>query len=107
MIPGDAAKADIVSMGYLLHGLSPELRRNILQKAVALASEFVVIFDHSGHASWIMALIELLEGSHYKEFIAADHSKMYAEFGLKIKEEFAVNKIGYCWLCAKNSDFNI
>lgn len=100
----DIAKADIVSMGYLLHGLSHDLRRIILQKAVALASEYVVVFDHSdhsGHASWIIALVELLEGSHYKEFISSDHGKLFGEFGLKIIEEFTVNKIGYCWLCTK------
>jgi predicted TPR repeat methyltransferase len=97
----DVAKADIVSMGYLLHGLSYELRRIILQKAVALASEHLVIFDHSGRASWMIALVELLEGSHYKEFISSDHSKMFAEFGLKIIEGFSVHRIGYCWLCSK------
>lgn len=101
--PGDVVKADIVSIGYLLHGLSYDLRRIILQKAAVLASEYVVIFDHSGHASWMVALIELLEGSHYKEFISSDYNKMFGEAGLKIMEEFTVNKMGYCWLCAKEA----
>ena len=98
---GHTAKADIVSMGYLLHGLSYDLRRIILQKAAALASEYVVIFDHSDNASWMISLVELLEGSHYKEFISSDHRKMFGEFGLKTTAEFAANKMGYCWLCAK------
>jgi SAM-dependent methyltransferase len=98
----DVVEADIVSMGYLLHGLSYDLRRIILHKAVALTSEYLVIFDHSGHSSWIIDLVEFIEGSHYKEFISSDHSKMFSEFGLKIIEEFTVNKIGYCWLCTKD-----
>lgn len=103
---GDIAKADIISMGYLLHGLSYDLRRIILQKAVALASEYLVIFDHSGHsnfASWIIALVELIEGSHYKEFISSNRSKLFGELGLKIIEEFTVTNTGYCWLCAKKA----
>jgi 2-polyprenyl-3-methyl-5-hydroxy-6-metoxy-1,4-benzoquinol methylase len=98
----DLSKADIVSIGYLLHGLSPDLRKIILHKAADMASEYVVIFDHSNHTNWIVKFIEYLEGSHYKEFIASDQTKMFAEAGLKIVEEFRVDEFGYCWLCRKN-----
>ena len=94
-------KVDIVSMGYLLHGLSPELRKTILQKATDLTSEYVVIFYHSNHTSWIVKIIEYLEGSHYKDFIASDKNKMFNEAGLKIIDEFTVSDFGYCWLCGK------
>lgn len=94
-------KVDIVSMGYLLHGLSPDLRKIILQNAADLAKKYVVIFDHSSRTNWIIEIIEYLEGSHYKEFIAANHKQVFAEIGLKIIEEFSVSDFGYCWLCEK------
>lgn len=94
-------KVDIVSMGYLLHGLSPDLRKVILQKAAHIALRYVIIFDHSANMNWITKFIEYLEGSHYKEFIAADKNKMFNEAGLKIIDEFTVSEFGYCWLCGK------
>lgn len=94
-------KFDIVSMGYLLHGLSPDLRKIILQKASEIVSKYVVVFDHSNRTSWIVKIIEYLEGSHYKEFISADHKQLFSEVGLKIIEEFIVDEFGYCWLCEK------
>lgn len=97
-------KVDIVSIGYLLHGLSPDLRKNILRKAADLTSEYVIIFDHSNHTSWIVKIIEYLEGSHYKEFISADHKQMFAEVDLKIIEEFTVDEFGYGWLCRKDNN---
>ena len=97
----NTAKADIVSMGYLLHGLSPELRKIILQKAADLATKYVIIFDHSKHTNWIVKIIEYLEGSHYKEFINADHKKMFKDAGLHSIKEFTVSEFGYCWLCGK------
>jgi predicted TPR repeat methyltransferase len=98
---GKIDKIDMVVMGYLLHGLSPELRKIILKKAADLASKYVIIFDHSDHMNWITKFIEYLEGSHYKEFITADHVKMFDEAGLKIIEEYNVSDYGYCWLCGK------
>jgi ubiquinone/menaquinone biosynthesis C-methylase UbiE len=94
-------KVDIVSMGYLLHGLSPDLRKIILKKASKIASKYVVVFDHSNRTNWIVDIIEYLEGSHYKEFITADHKHMFAEANLEIIKEFNVDEFGYCWLCGK------
>lgn len=98
---GKIDKIDMVAMGYLLHGLSPELRKIILKKAADLTSRYVIIFDHSDHMNWITKFIEYLEGSHYKEFITGDHVKMFDEAGLKIIEEYNVSDYGYCWLCGK------
>ncbi|HEM49003.1 MAG TPA: class I SAM-dependent methyltransferase [Caldithrix sp.] len=97
----DVEKADIVSLGYLLHGLSPDLRKVILQKAADLTTEYVIIFDHSNHMNWLTKFIEFLEGSHYKEFIVSDKNKMFGNAGLKIIDEFNVDDFGYCWLCVK------
>ena len=88
-------------MGYLLHGLSPELRKIILQKASQITSKYVLVFDHSNRINWIVEIIEYLEGSQYKEFIASDRQHMFAEVNLKIIEEFNVDEFGYCWLCGK------
>jgi ubiquinone/menaquinone biosynthesis C-methylase UbiE len=97
----DIVKADIVSMGYLLHGLSAELRKIILQKAADIAAQYVIVFDHSHHMNWLTKFIEYLEGSHYKEFIASDKNKLFSEAGLEIIDEFNVDEFGYCWLCGK------
>ncbi len=94
-------RVDMVSMGYLLHGLSPDLRKIILKKAAELANKYTVIFDHSDHLNRITKFIEYLEGSHYKEFITADHVKMFAETGLRIVEAFTVSDFCYCWLCGR------
>jgi len=99
--PSKVEKADIVSMGYLLHGLSPDLRKIILKKAAGLASKYVVIFDHGNRMNLLTKFIEYLEGSHYKEFLASDKSIMFSVTGLKIIEEFNVDEFGYCWLCGK------
>lgn len=92
---------DIVSIGYLLHGLSPELRAIILRKAVQISGKYVVIFDHNSTGNWIVDLIEWLEGSYYKQFVNEDRKKLFGEAGLKISKDFQTSEYGHVWLCEK------
>lgn len=92
---------DIVSMGYLLHGLSPALREIILKKAVGLTRKFILIFDHGRSGNWVVGLIELLEGSYYKQFVAEDRQKVLREAGLLITTDFQTSDYGHVWLCEK------
>jgi len=94
-------RVDMVTMGYLLHGLSPDMRKIILRKAAVLSKQYVLIFDHSARKNIIVEIIEFLEGSYYREFIHADHKQMISQAGLNIVKEFNAGDFGYCWLCEK------
>ncbi|MEJ2052683.1 MAG: class I SAM-dependent methyltransferase [Calditrichaceae bacterium] len=94
---------EMVSMGFLLHGLSPKLRKIILRKAAYLAKQYVLIFDYSSRKNLVVEIIEFLEGSYYHEFIQGDHKQMFRDAGLDIIKEFNVSGNGCCWLCRKQS----
>jgi ubiquinone/menaquinone biosynthesis C-methylase UbiE len=92
---------DIVSIGYLLHGLSPDLRKVILNKAVQISKYYVLIFDHNSEGNWIVDLIEWLEGSHYKQFVKENRHETFSAAGLKIVNDFRTSDYGHVWLCEK------
>lgn len=99
--PASYQQFDIVSMSYLLHGLSPGLRKIVLHKAVKIAKQYVLIFDHGRSGNWIVDFVEILEGSYYKQFIAQNHADEYSAAGLQIVTEFETSEYGHMWLFSK------
>jgi SAM-dependent methyltransferase len=56
---------DLVSMGYFLHGLSPDFRRFILRETVGIARSYVLSFDYGRDGGWLIRFIEWIEGPNY------------------------------------------
>ncbi len=54
----------------MLHGFPAEYRRHVLRQMRRTARQKVMIIDFVPHQSRVMSLIEALEGSHYREFMA-------------------------------------
>ena len=102
--PVSSPQYDIVSMAYLLHGLSPDLRKVVLNKAAKMAHQYILIFDHGQRGNWIVDFIEFLEGSYYKQFINENHIQVFAAAGLTIVTEFDTSEYGHMWLCKKNKE---
>jgi SAM-dependent methyltransferase len=92
---------DIVSTGYLLHGLSPDFRNYILKNMVRISKKYVIVFDYCCDGGWFVRFIEWLEGSDYMNFISVSREKEFADAGLKIERAFMTSKIGNVWLCSK------
>jgi SAM-dependent methyltransferase len=90
---------DLVSMGYFLHGLSPEFRRFILRETARIARTHVLIFDYGCDGGWFIRFIEWIEGPNYPLFIAEDRERELGKAGLKIDREKRVSDFGSYWLC--------
>jgi len=90
---------DLVSMGYFLHGLSPDFRRFILREAARIARSYVLIFDYGRDGGWLIRFIEWIEGPNYPGFIAEDRAQEFAAAGLQIDREERVSDFGGYWLC--------
>jgi SAM-dependent methyltransferase len=88
----------IVSSGYLLHGLSPEFRKTILNNISRIAAEYVVIFDYCCEGGWFVRLIEWIEGPNYPEFISTSREAEFGAAGLKIEKSFRTSSFGNVWL---------
>jgi len=92
-------KYGIVSCGYLLHGLSAEFRKTILQHMSRIADRYVVVFDYCCDGGWFVRLIEWIEGPHYPEFIAASRGEEFSRAGLRIEDTLHTSGFGGVWLC--------
>jgi SAM-dependent methyltransferase len=90
---------DLVSMGYFLHGLSPEFRRFIVREAARIARSHVLIFDYGRDGGWFIRFIEWIEGPNYPLFVAEDRGQELNEAGLQIDREERVTDFGSYWLC--------
>lgn len=90
---------DIVAMGYLLHGLSPQLARLALREGARIARRHVLVFDYRGPGPWYVRLIEWLEGPHYPEFVSRPFPNRAAEAGLEIEASGEASDISGWWLC--------
>jgi ubiquinone/menaquinone biosynthesis C-methylase UbiE len=71
----DSGAYDLVSMGYFLHGLSPEFRRFIVRETARIARSHVLIFDYGRDGGWFIRFIEWIEGPNYPVFIAEDRGQ--------------------------------
>jgi SAM-dependent methyltransferase len=90
---------DLVSMGYLLHGLSPDFRRFILRETARIARSYVLIFDYGRDGGRLIRFIEWIEGPNYPGFLAEDRAQELDATGLQIDREERVSDFGRYWLC--------
>jgi len=89
---------DIVSMGYLLHGISPAFRRFIIREASRIAAHRILIFDYPLPGPWYVRLIEAIEGPHYRSFVSTPFRSWAREMGLNIIRRGVVDRHGGWWL---------
>ena len=90
---------DLVSMGYFLHGLSPDFGRYVLRESARIARAQVLIFDYRCDGSWLVRFIEWIEGPNYPAFIAEDRGQKFRRAALRIDREERVSDFGGYWLC--------
>jgi SAM-dependent methyltransferase len=95
----EADSYDLVSMGYFLHGLSPDFRRYILRESARIARAHVLIFDYCCDGGWFVRFIEWIEGPNYPAFIAEDRGEEYRNAALRIDGQERVSDFGNYWLC--------
>ena len=95
----EADSYDLVSMGYFLHGLSPDFRRYILRESARIARAQVLIFDYCCDGGWLVRFIEWIEGPNYPAFIAEDRGQEFRRAALRIDREERVSDFGGYWLC--------
>lgn len=96
-LPGQSH--DIVSCGYLLHGLSCAFRETVLRNMARIAREHVVIFDYGRDGGWPVRLIEWIERSDYPRFIAGSREKEFGSAGLRIEKTIQTSRFGTLWRC--------
>lgn len=94
---------DIVSMSYVLHGMSAPLRHHTLQIAARLTRKYVVIFDYAKKGSWFTQLIECVEGPHYFDYIQTPLEKQVNNANLEVIRFVPTGGEGGFWLCQNTS----
>jgi SAM-dependent methyltransferase len=95
----DAGAFDLVSMGYVLHGLSPGLRQFVLRESARIARRHVLIFDYGHDGGWLVRFIEWIEGPNYPTFLAEDHGQALHQAALRLDRKERVSDFGSYWLC--------
>jgi SAM-dependent methyltransferase len=91
---------DIVSCGYLLHGLSSAFRQAVLSQMARIARKHVVIFDYGRDGGWSVRLIERIEGPYYPIFITSSREEEFSKSGLRLEKTISTSKFGSLWLCS-------
>ncbi len=91
----------VVSLGYVLHGLSPKLRLLTLEHAARIAAHAVLIVDYAAPGPWYVRLVERFEGPNYPGFVRAPLGDALAAFGLAAVKTVAISPASACWLCAR------
>jgi ubiquinone/menaquinone biosynthesis C-methylase UbiE len=94
---------DLVAVGYVLHGLSPRLRRLTLEHAGRIAARAVLIFDYAALGPWYVRLVEHFEGAHYKEFVRSPLEDLVAAAGLRVERALPVDASSACWVATRGS----
>ncbi|MCK9994944.1 MAG: class I SAM-dependent methyltransferase [Candidatus Krumholzibacteria bacterium] len=89
----------IISMGYFLHGVDAEFRKEVLTEAARIASDYVVVFDYGRPGNFVVRFIEWVEGPHYPAYLAASREAEFREAGLEIVEDFPTSDFGQVWVC--------
>jgi len=100
-VPGGSF--DLVSAGYVLHGLSPDLRRLTLAHAARIAAQAVLIFDYAAPGPWYVRLVEHFEGPHYPAFVRAPIAEALAALGLTLARTVPISPASACWLCTRDA----
>jgi len=91
---------DVVCMGYLLHGLSPDFRRQVLREAARIAGQQVLVFDYCCPGNWFVRLIEWIEGPNYPGYLAEDRHEEFGRVDLQVQQHHKTSDVGGYWLCA-------
>ncbi len=99
-----AGSFGIVSMGYFLHGVDAEFRREVLMEAARIASDYVIIFDYGRPGNFVVRFIEWVEGPHYPAYLAASRDAEFREAGLEIVEDFPTSDFGQVWVCRHSAN---
>lgn len=94
---------DIVSMGFVLHGMPRPLRLRLIQQAHRIARQAVLIFDYSQSRRWSIDLVERIEGPHYFEFVRAPLSETLKDAGLTVIRRGDLASGGCFWLCRSSN----
>jgi SAM-dependent methyltransferase len=95
----EADSYDLVSMGYVLHGLSRDFRRYVLRELARIARAQVLLFDYCCDGGWLVRFIEWIEGPNYPAFIDEDRGEEFRRATLRIDREERVSDFGGYWLC--------
>lgn len=90
---------DIVSMGYFLHGASPDFRELVLENAARISRRYVVVFDYYQAGNLFIRFIEAFEGPNYATFIASSRKDEFQKAGLLIERDTRLSSVCGLWLC--------
>lgn len=80
--PETGMEWDWIFMSFSLHLFDAETERKILARSLAHARKGVVVIDHEQRYQPLVALVERLEGSHYREFLELDFSEVARFLGV-------------------------
>ncbi len=97
----EANSHDVVCMGYLLHGLSPDFRRHVLREACRIADQQVLVLDYCCPGNWFVRLIEWIEGPNYPGYLAEDRLEEFGRVGLQVQQYRQTSDVGGYWLCSR------
>jgi ubiquinone/menaquinone biosynthesis C-methylase UbiE len=92
---------DLVAVGYVLHGLSPQLRRLALEQAGRIAARAVLIFDYATLGPWYVRVVEHFEGAHYREFVRSSLEDLLAASGLRVERALSMDPSSACWVATR------
>ncbi len=67
---------DIVVGAYVAHGLPVADREKLYRESARVAKELVLFHDFGGRSRFSVSVIEKMEGSFYREFIARAPGEM-------------------------------
>jgi len=90
---------DLVTMGYVLHGMSVNLRLDLLNRVREIARRHVLVVDYAGPGTWLTRWIEWVEGPHYFEFVRTPLSSTLLRAGLGVTRRGRTRTGGGYWLC--------
>ncbi len=97
----ESGSHEVVCMGYLLHGLSPDFRRHVLREACRIAGKYVLEFDYCCPGNWFMRLIERIEGPNYPGYLAEDRHDEFGRVGLQqVQQHRQTSDVGGYCLCS-------
>lgn len=96
-IPDDSF--DLVTIAYVLHGISPALRREVLRAAARIARHRVLVIDYRAPGNAFTRFIEWIEGPHYPEFVRHPFSHTLHHCGFVVVARTRTRTGGGAWLC--------
>jgi ubiquinone/menaquinone biosynthesis C-methylase UbiE len=94
---------DLVSIGYVLHGLSPRLRHFTLEQAGRIAARAVLVFDYAAPGPWYVRLVEHFEGPHYREFLRSSVEDLLARVGFTVERTVPMAPSSACWVGSRGT----